>query len=191
MDNVDFTLKITGIHNVYNALSAIALTAGLGIEDESIKKSLLKFKGSWRRFQLLGQYKKIPVISDYAHHPTEIKALLKATKTKYPKKRIVIAFQPHQHNRTRNLFKDFTKSFDGADVLIMNEIFDVSGREEKGDQNVSSEDLINKIKLKEKYFTKNLKATESLIKKKIKKGDVLLIVGAGDIYKVGEGLFNK
>lgn len=191
VDNADFTLHVPGRHNVYNALAAIALTAGLGIDPKVIKKSLAKFKGTWRRFQLLGQYKNAPVISDYAHHPTEIKALLQAVRTKYPKKRIVLAFQPHQHNRTKNLFKEFTKAFNQADVLIMSEIFEVAGREKKEDRDISAKDLVKEIKLKEKYFVKNLKAAEALIRKKIKKGDVLLIVGAGDVYKLGEKLVKR
>jgi len=188
--NIEVNLRVPGRYNIYNALAAFALAWELGIKPMVIKKSLEKFKGTWRRFELIGKYKGIDVISDYAHHPTEIENLIKAAKEKYPKKRIVMAYQPHQHNRTKKLFNGFVKELAKADVLILNEIFDVSGRENKEDLNVSSRDLLKEIKLKNKsvFYGKDLKATTALVKKVIKKGDVLLIVGAGDIYKIGEKL---
>lgn len=203
IDKIQINLSVPGLHNVYNALSVFALAKSLGIEERVIKKGLEDFKGTWRRFEHIGDFNGLPVISDYAHHPTEIKALFAAARQVFPKKRIVIAFQPHQHNRTKNLFKDFVKAFDNADLIILNEIFDVAGREGEKDQDVSSRDLVREIKKrnrwrlyfekykKEVYYTKDLKATEGMIRKMAKRKDALLIVGAGEIYKIGENLINR
>ena len=204
----EFILKVPGKFNIYNALGAIALGLILEIPVNIIKKSLSNYSGIWRRFEIKGEYKNALVISDYAHHPTEVKATIEATRQFYPEKRIFAVFQPHQHNRTKKLYKDFVKSFDGADVVILAEIFDVAGREENDDQNVSSLDLVNDIKQRFEnipplsrgargisrldansiFYAKNLKETRKLIDEKIKPDDVLLIMGAGDIYKVADEL---
>ncbi|MDF1497882.1 MAG: UDP-N-acetylmuramate--L-alanine ligase [Patescibacteria group bacterium] len=192
----EFVLKVPGLFNIYNALGAISLGLTLKIPIEKIKKSLKNYSGIWRRFEIKGEYKNALVISDYAHHPTEVKATIKATKKFYPEKRIMTVFQPHQHNRTKKLYQYFLKSFDDTDILILSEIFDVEGREEKEDQSVSSLDLVNDIKKENKniskniFYTKNLEETKKLIDEKIKPDDILLIMGAGDIYKVADELTN-
>ncbi len=200
----EFVLKMPGLFNVYNALGVIALGLILGISAEIIKKSLANFSGIWRRFEIKGKYKNALVISDYAHHPTAVKATIEAARKFYPDKRIFAVFQPHQHNRTKKLYQDFLKSFDSADVLILSEIFDVAGREEVSDQDVSSPQLIkdirkriNKKKLEIRncklgidfvFYARNLKETKKLIDANIKTDDILLIMGAGDIYKVADEL---
>ncbi|MFH1366727.1 MAG: UDP-N-acetylmuramate--L-alanine ligase [Patescibacteria group bacterium] len=203
LGKIQINLSVPGLHNVSNALGVFALAKSLGIEEKLIKKGLEDFKGTWRRFEHIGDFNNLPVISDYAHHPTEIRALLSAARQVYPKKRIVIIFQPHQHNRTKNLFKEFTKCFDQADLIILNEIFDVAGREGGDDQDVSSQDLVREIKKrnrwrlffekfkKEVYYAKDLKESEEMIRKMAKRKDVLLIAGAGEIYKVGKKLTNS
>jgi len=200
-DNKDlgeFILKVPGKFNIYNALGVISLGLTLEIPVEIIKKSLVNYSGIWRRFEIKGEYKKALVISDYAHHPTAVKATIEATKNFYPGKRILAVFQPHQHNRTKELYKDFLNSFDDADVVILSEIFDVAGREEKKDQSVSSLDLVKDIKRRRHsrmspaddsiFYAKDLKDTRKLIDEKIKPDDVLLIMGAGDIYKIADDL---
>jgi len=197
----EFVLKVLGLFNIYNALGVIALGLVLKIPVEIIKNSLSNYSGIWRRFEIKGKYKNALVISDYAHHPTAVKATIEATRQFYPKKRIVIVFQPHQHNRTRKLYQDFLNSFDDADLVILSEIFDVAGREEKDDQSISSLNLVNDIKhkisplkkgvkdisklnLDSVFYAKDLEETRKLIDKNIKPNDILLIMGAGDIYKV-------
>jgi len=200
----EFVLKMPGLFNVYNALGVIALGLILGISAEIIKKSLANFSGIWRRFEVKGKYKNALVISDYAHHPTAVKATIEAARKFYPDKRIFAVFQPHQHNRTKKLYQDFLKSFDSVDVLILSEIFDVAGREEVSDQDVGSLQLIkdirkriNKKKLEIRncklgidsvFYARNLKETKKLIDANIKTDDILLIMGAGDIYKVADEL---
>ncbi len=188
----EFILKIPGKFNIYNALGTIALGLTLKIPIDIIKKSLANYSGIWRRFEIKGEYKKALVISDYAHHPTAVKATIKAAKQFYPDKRIFAVFQPHQHNRTMKLYKDFLNAFNSADVVILSEIFDVAGREKNKDQSVSSLNLVNDIKKKLEidsiFYAKDLEETRELIDEKIKPDDVLLIMGAGDIYKIADGL---
>ena len=201
----DFVLKAPGLFNIYNALGVIALGLTLKIPVDIIKNSLSGYSGIWRRFEIKGKHKNALVISDYAHHPTAVKATIEAARQFYPSKRIFAVFQPHQHNRTKKLYKDFVKSFDDADVLILSEIFDVAGREENNDQNVSSLDLMNDVKSKipplkkgvrgifklntnSVFYAKDLKETIKLIDENIKSDDILLIMGAGDIYKVADEL---
>ncbi len=200
-------LKVPGIHNLQNALAAYQVGKCLGLSDKQILIGLEKFKGTWRRLELAGKFQmstpktfgarcQVPVISDYAHHPTEIQASLEALREKYPKKRLVLAYQPHQHNRTKMLFSQFAASFDTADILILNEIFDVAGREKKKDQSVSSEELANAIKKRREwggkpiYYSKNLAATKQKIKALARKNDVIIIMGAGDIDRIARELIS-
>jgi UDP-N-acetylmuramate--alanine ligase len=238
----EFTLKIPGKFNVYNVLAAMAVGLHLGIDIEKIEKTLAGFGGIWRRFEVKGEYKGATIISDYAHHPTAVKATIEAAREFYPGKRIVAAFQPHQHNRTKMLYQNFLKSFNSADTLILVEIFDVAGREEKEDQNVNSRKLAEDIKKRTKchsesgeeslanarldsarlarfsnklrdchaspsgarndnnnvflkteniFYAKDLIEIRRLIDEKIKSGDVLLIMGAGDVYKLADKIVNK
>lgn len=193
----EFTLKLPGKFNVYNALAAIAVGLRLGVEAEKIKKALAGFGGIWRRFEIKGEYGGATIISDYAHHPTAVKSTIEAAREFYPGKRIVAVFQPHQHNRTKMLYQDFLKSFDSADMVILVEIFDVAGREEKKDQDVSSRKMAEDIKrLKPElasnvFYAGNINEAQQMIEEKIKKDDIILIMGAGDIYKVADALAKK
>lgn len=220
----EFVLKVPGSFNVCNALAGIALGLELGVPIEIIKRSLSNYSGIWRRFEIKGEYKpastseehwrgkKALVISDYAHHPTAVSSTIKAARDFYPGRRIFAVFQPHQHNRTKKLYNDFLKSFNYADLVILSEIFDVAGREEKEDQNVSSKvlakDIIKRIviaspstslrvnlergnlalKSENVFYAKDLPETRKLIEEKIKPNDILLIMGAGDIYKIADDL---
>ena len=186
-------LKVPGKHNVYNALAVLAIARILGVPDKMSFDTLSKYRGAWRRFDIKqgkAGNKKITVISDYGHHPTEVLATLKATREKYPKKKIWCVFQPHQYQRTYYLFSDFVKVFSRAagriDNIIITDIYDVAGRETKKiNAEVSSEKLVQKIdKNNVKYFL--LRDIEKYIKDTIKSGNVLIIMGAGDIYKLAE-----
>ena len=188
-----YRLQIPGKFNVYNALSAIAFARQLKIDEQIIHDALFDFIGTWRRFEDRGEYKGAQVISDYAHHPTAITGLINAVKDFYPKKRIFIVFQPHQHNRTKNLYDQFIESFDGADFIILQEIFDVAGREEEQDQDVSSKTLAKEIEKRGKYvfYSPDIKKTKDLIDEHLEKDNILLIVGAGDIYLLADQLCSK
>ena len=189
-----FFLQIPGEFNARNALAAIAVGTYLGLPTNKIRTSLESFPGIWRRFEIKGDYKGALVISDYAHHPTAVRLTIEAARAFYPERRIVAIFQPHQHNRTRGLYQAFLQSFDAADEVILTEIYDVAGREEAEDQVVSSQNLVEDIaerneKLKGHiFYAKDLEDTRKLIDEKMQAGDVLLVMGAGDIDKVADGL---
>ena len=190
-----YALKIPGQYNVYNALAAIAVARHFGIKESVIKKTLAEFPNCWRRFEILGPMKNKKntlVISDYAHHPTAIKGVLKAAKEFYPKKRLLAVFQPHHYDRMAKLFDEFVKSFDFADLLIVSEIYDVAGRQKDGSRTVSSRDLVAAIQKyqpqKEVIYSASLEETGEMILKKVKDNDLILIVGAGDIDEVARKL---
>ncbi len=184
-----FSLRLPGTFNVYNALGAIGATLQLGVPIAKIKKGLSEFSGLWRRFEQVGKYKEAMIISDYAHHPTAIRNTIEATRQFFPKKKIIAVFQPHQHSRTKKLFKNFIAAFDKADLVILSEIFDVAGRE-NFDQDISSKDLAKVIRKRGKtvFYAKNLKKTRDLILENIRKDDIVLIMGAGNIYKLANEL---
>lgn len=190
----EFCIRVPGLFNIYNSLAAISLGIVLGIPIETIKKSLSNYSGIWRRFEIKGMYKKALVVSDYAHHPTAVKATIKGAKKFYPERRIFVVFQPHQYNRVKKLYNSFLECFYDADIVVITEIFGVIGRESKEDQNLSSlhiiEDIIRKdIKLSGKiFYAKDSKRVRELIDEKIQDGDVLLFMTAGDMYKLAETL---
>ncbi|MEK7584673.1 MAG: Mur ligase family protein, partial [Patescibacteria group bacterium] len=124
-----FTISLPGVFNVLNALAVIAVADHLGMTSSEIGERLATFRGTWRRLELIGKYNGAPVYSDYGHHPTAIRATLRAIKEFYPKKRCVLVYQPHSYDRTEKLFKKFGTSFDDADVLVLTEIYDVAGRD--------------------------------------------------------------
>jgi len=189
-------LKVPGEHNVYNALAALTNARVLKIPDKISFKALSEYKGSWRRFeikQLRISNRQLTVVSDYGHHPTEIRATLKAGREKFPKKKIWCVFQPHQYQRTYYLFSDFIKVFSQAlkenwiNRLIITDIYDVAGREEKEiKQEISSKKLVKEIKnkTKEAIYIPGIKEVEKYLKKNLKGNEAVIIMGAGDIYKV-------
>jgi UDP-N-acetylmuramate--alanine ligase len=183
-------LKVPGEHNASNALAALTVARELGIPDDLVFQALGEFKGTWRRFEeknyKFGK-KRIKTVSDYGHHPTEVKATLLAAKQKFNKKKIWCVFQPHQFQRTYYLFKDFVKVFSeiGIDRIIITDIYDVAGREKRDvKRKVSSKKLVNSIhKENVIYLTKD--KIKNYLKKNIN-NEVVVIMGAGDIYKVLE-----
>lgn len=197
-------LKIPGAHNLSNALGVFKLAKSFGIKENTVLKALAKYRGAWRRMEYKGKLKgveiKTLVFDDYAHHPTEIKATLKAFREKFPKSLLMCIFQPHQSRRLKILFKEFTGAFDEADVLILLNIFKVSGRDELS-YNVNSEKLAKTI-LKRKNGPKGLiylPSPEALRKTLIEllqtknhrlKTAVMVMMGAGDIVKLTPKLLN-
>ena len=189
----EFELNIPGDFNIYNALAAVSFALTLDIPIGVVKQSLREFKGIWRRFEVI-RNDEIIVVSDYAHHPTAIKETIKATKEFYPGRRIVVVFQPHQHDRTRKLFADFVRSFNQADVVLLSEIYDVAGRNANND--ISSSDLaLEIVKFNEKdklvEYCSDLNKTISKTNDIIQAGDVVLVMGAGDIYKIVQSICVK
>ncbi len=188
-------LKVPGEHNIYNALAALAVARILGISNKIAFQALAGYQGAWRRFEIkkcrvIDSKIKVLVINDYAHHPTEIKAVLKATREKFPKKKIWAVFQPHQYQRTFYLFKSFIKVLSAApvDKLIITDIYDVAGREQGTiKKNISSQKLVKKIKAKNKVvYIPTIGKTAHYLRENLKGREVVIIMGAGDIYKLAD-----
>ena len=152
-------LKIPGEHNVSNALAALTVARALKIPDKISFKTLSEYRGAWRRFEIT-QTKPFILISDYAHHPTKVRVTLKATREKFPKKKIWCVYQPHQYQRTFYLWNDFIKVFKNApiDRLIITDIFDVAGREkEEIKKKINSKKLVKAINKPWQFILKKKK----------------------------------
>lgn len=188
----EFNLSIPGDFNMMNALAALVLGQILHIERDKIIEVLNEFTGAWRRFELIGEFNGITLINDYAHHPTAIENTIKATKKKYEGKKICCIFQPHQYNRTKNFLSEFAQSFKNADAVIIPNIYQV--RDKKEDiQSISVDDLIHAIR--EKGVTVyNLKTYEEIrdyLKENPDQIDISIIMGAGDIWELGDYLLKS
>ncbi|MCK6462983.1 MAG: UDP-N-acetylmuramate--L-alanine ligase [Candidatus Pacebacteria bacterium] len=192
----DFNLKIPGEHNIKNAKAAVVVAKILGIEEEMARESLNDFSGTWRRFEYKGKTKNgIVVYDDYGHHPTEIKATLKGARKFFggekplgnARGKIWCVFQPHLYSRTKLLLEDFGKSFGDAGEVILADIY--AAREPK-DESINSKMLADEIIKnggKATYLGSSEKI-ENFLLENAKKNDVVLTIGAGDIYKIGENL---
>lgn len=190
-NSLDFKLSIPGRHNRLNALSIIALADYLNIDWTIAKDTLAKFQGARRRFEFKGSKNGADIIDDYGHHPTEIKATINALKEKYPDKKKIVVFWPHQYKRIKPLLKKFAEAFEDADEVILKPIFLVPGRDEKLD--VSSEDLvklISKTGKKVNVFEKDEEIVE-LLNNELNEDTVLLTIGIPPVYKIADALLIK
>ncbi|MBU1203191.1 UDP-N-acetylmuramate--L-alanine ligase [Patescibacteria group bacterium] len=174
-------LSVPGLYNVYNALSATAVADYLNVNKHQIWNCLSDFKGTWRRFEIIGNIKSNIVVSDYAHHPDAIVGLLRGAKDFYPDKKIIAVFQPHHHNRTKTLLDQFAKAFYLADQVIISEVYHVAGREDKKIDKVSGQDIIDKMLNSKKYFARDFKEIKNILKTINPTDSVILFIGAGDI----------
>lgn len=182
-------LKIPGEHNIYNALAVLRVARFLKVSEKKIIKTLSEYQGVWRRFEVSSKRiggKNVVFVSDYAHHPTEVTATFESLGQIFKNRKIICIFQPHQHQRTFYLFKDFIKtlkSFSGHG-LIITDIFDVAGREKKGIvKKVSAALLVKKINKPDIIYLKKEKILDYL-EKHLEGGEVVAVLGAGDIYKL-------
>ena len=185
-------LSVPGEHNVLNALAAFVTTSYLGADAEVIARTLKEYTGTGRRFDFNGTTDKgVKIIDDYAHHPTEIKATLSAAKNVKHKK-LWLIFQPHTYTRTKALFDEFVDAFDGTDVLVLTDIY---AAREKDIYNISSYKLMNAIKSKypdkDVYYVKDFEDIVKYIEKFATEDDIVMTMGAGDVYKVGDMLLHK
>ena len=194
-----FTLRVPGRFNVYNAAAAISAAAELGATPEAIHAALDSFSGIWRRFEVVGEHDGALIISDYGHHPTAVAGTLQAAREFYPDRPIILVFQPHHHNRTRKLFDRFVKAVDGANAVIFPEIFDVAGRESGEDAAVSSRDLKEAVQRRDEergvnrrvaYATSLDSAYEETVRL-MRPGDIVLVMGAGDVYTIANRLIGR
>ena len=180
------TLAVAGNHNVSNALSAIVVADLLEIPLETIKKGILSFAGTVRRFEYKGQRNGFTIIDDYAHHPTEIRATLTSAQN-YPHKDIWCIFQPHTYTRTKAFFHEFAEALSLADHVILADIYAARETDTLG---MSSEALAEEIKKlgTDAYYLPSFEAIENFVLEKVIHGDVLITMGAGDVVNIGESL---
>jgi UDP-N-acetylmuramate--alanine ligase len=184
-------LPIPGRHNALNSLAAVAVGHELEIPFSAICSGLQEMTGVQRRFQIKGEVNGVTVIDDYGHHPTEIKAVLKTMALSFPGRRRFVLFQPHRYTRTQALFEDFTTAFYQSDVLIVTEIYAASEPVIPG---VHAENLTTAIQEhghgNVRYIPDHLALVPSLVEE-VRQGDVVLTLGAGNIWQTGEALLEK
>ena len=178
-------LKVLGRHNAMNALAAAGAAWMLGVPGEAVSGGLATFGGAERRMQFKGKYHGIDVYDDYAHHPDELAVTIEAIRS-MNYKRVVVAFQPHTYTRTRALFNEFVRELKKADHVVLAEIYAARERNTTG---ISSRDLVEKIP--GSVYCETLPQVTEYLKNNAREGDVLLTVGAGDIYKAGEALLKE
>lgn len=194
-----FVLSLPGTFNAMNAAGATLMALTHGVAYETIAGPLEAFKGIWRRFELLGEKKDALIFSDYGHHPTAVAATLKAAHESFPDRRVVLCFQPHHRNRTKSLFLDFVPSFDEADLLVLCEIYDVAGRDDSADQDVSSHDLVDAIvrhdadrgTTRSVEYAENPDAAVRRTMELVQANDVVIFMGAGDIDGAARSAYAK
>ncbi len=177
------SLAVPGMHNVKNSLAALAVADRLSVPFDRAAATLGGFTGVGRRFEVKGEARGILVIDDYAHHPTEIRATLAAARTRYPGRPIWAVFQPHTYSRTRALLDDFAAAFGDADHVIVVDIFPAR---ETDDRSVSSRDIVARMRHSDARMIGPLEEAVGYLAGHLRPGDVLITLGAGDGYRVGE-----
>ena len=184
----EVTLRVPGVHNVYNALAAIAVGFELEVPFQIICEGLANFSGAGRRFQFKGEVNGVLVVDDYGHHPTEIRATLAAAKLGSGGRRIVVLFQPHRYTRTHDLMQEFARSFNNADALFITDIY---GASEDPIEGVTAESLTTAIKRfghKEVSYIGSLENAAPALSDYVQSGDLVLTLGAGTVNRVSEQL---
>jgi UDP-N-acetylmuramate--alanine ligase len=183
-------ISLPGQHNILNALAVVAMAVNAGIDVDTVLESLGNFTGMDRRLMFKGKVGGIMVLDDYAHHPTEIRASLAAIRERYQPERIWCIFQPHQYSRTRFLLDDFAESFKLADITIVPEIFFVRDSQ-TARQEINAEVLVDRIRASgsEARFISGFPGICEYLKGKVSPGDMVVTMGAGDIWKVADEFF--
>ena len=179
-------MGVLGRHNAMNALAASAAAWMMGIPGEAVSRGLVSFHGAGRRMEFKGKFHGADVYDDYAHHPDEVAATISAVRNAMPGRRLVLAFQPHTYSRTSALFDDFVRELSRADVLVLAEIYAARERNTIG---ISSADVAEKIP--GAVFCETLPEVTEYLRENVREGDVVLTMGAGDIFRAGEALLKS
>lgn len=184
----DGEVGVPGEHNKIDAGLAAHCARELGASEEAIGSALRKFTGTWRRYELKGEFKGAKIYDDYAHHPVEIKAVLKTAREQYPDKVIKVVYQPHQYSRTKAFFSEFAESFKDANEVIVPDIYECRDSEE--DKTVSAEGLAHAINESgtPARFGDGLENTLSILRKEVENDEVVFIMGAGTVTWIAEEL---
>jgi UDP-N-acetylmuramate--alanine ligase len=184
-------LSVPGLHNVVNSLAAVAVGLDLGLPFEKVRAGLLAFTGVERRFQVKGESGGVLVVDDYGHHPTEIRATLETLRALAGSRRTVVLFQPHRHTRTQHLWDEFCRAFHQADLLLVTDIYSAG---EDAIPGVSSEELARAIGARghrQALHAGDLKAAAERLLAEARQGDVVLTLGAGNVWQAGEDLLRR
>ena len=179
-------MGVLGKHNALNALAAAAAAWMMGIPGEAVSHGLESFHGAGRRMEFKGKFQGADVYDDYAHHPDELSATVSAVRSAMPGRRIVLAFQPHTYTRTKALFDDFVRELKKPDVVILSEIYAARERNAIG---ISSLDLAKQIP--GAIYCETLPEVTDQLREIVREGDVVITMGAGDIFRAGEALLEK
>lgn len=184
LDLGQFMIRLAGLHNVYNAVAALAVGNQVGLSWEQMRQDLKTFAGTKRRFEKIREKNGVVFYDDYAHHPTQIEKTIKACREWYPQNRLIVIFQPHTYSRTKALLEEFSRSFNGAQKIIILPIY--SSAREKPDPEISSPILVRKIKQNhtEAVFLEAREKVVEYLQEILLPGDVVITMGAGDVYKL-------
>ncbi len=178
------TLRVPGRHNVANALAAIAATQEAGAPFAAAHEALSDFGGVGRRFEIKGVARGVTVVDDYGHHPTEIAATLAAARTKRPR-RLWCVFQPHTYHRTKSLLPEFARALEAADVVVVTDVYMPAGRE-VDTLGVSSADIVAAMQHEQAHYVGGLAEAAAFVGERLEAGDMLITMGAGNVFRVGE-----
>jgi len=187
----EILLNLPGIHNIYNSLASISVGLELDLPFDVIKSALANIEGVARRMEIKGHAKEVIVVDDYGHHPTEIRTTLQAVSQSWPERRKVVVFQPHRYSRTQNLFEEFTRAFYQSDLLIVMPIYPAG---EKVIPGVTARSLAESIRAhghKEVVYMGGVDECLTHLEKILTPGDLLLTLGAGNVFKIGETILGK
>lgn len=180
-----FSVNLPGVHNVYNALAAIAVGLELEMPLPTIAKALEEFSGIQRRFEILGMHNGVTVVDDYGHHPEEIRQTLRAAKSVWPDERLVVVFQPHRYTRTQFLQQEFFTAFYEADMLVLLDIYAAAEAPIPGVTTALLYDGIREHGQREVYYLRERAQVVPFLYQHLQEGAILLTLGAGDVWKVG------
>jgi UDP-N-acetylmuramate--alanine ligase len=186
----EIELNVPGIHNIKNSLVAVTIAKELGVDFSIIQSALKKFTGVYRRFEIKAEVDGIMVIDDYAHHPTEVSATLSAIRSGWDR-RVVAVFQPHLYTRTRDFYSDFAKAFLDSDVFICTDVYPAREVPIQGVTGQMITDAAEKFGHKNVIYVPDKNQIPDKLLEIVKPGDIVITMGAGDIWKFGEAFINK
>jgi len=183
---------LAGRHHVSNALAAAALCWNAGVDRGDIVRGLAEFRGAHRRMTVRGEGRGVTIIDDYGHHPTEVQVTLKAIRERFPGRRTVLVFQPHQHSRTRFLLNDFARCFAAADHVIVPDIYFVRDSQAERDA-ICSRDLVERVRANggDALYLPSFDAIVGYLLNDMRPGDVIVTMGAGDVWKIADELVQR
>ena len=186
-----FTISLPGMHNIQNAVAAIATGLELDVPLEKIRSALKEFSGVFRRFERKDEIDGVMIIDDYAHHPTEVKASLNAAKTGWKDRRIIAVFQPHLYTRTRDFYKEFGESFDDADAVIITNIYPAREEPIPGISGELIADWAVKKGHADARYIPDKKEVIDFVAQAARQGDIIITLGAGDVWDISERIILK